>query len=332
MFDFISIGDTVTDDFIKLKDVRIDKEADKGDLGYDEICFRFGDKVEFEESVVVPAVGNAANAAVSATRLGLNTAFITDIGTDDRGKTKMKTLKEQGVDCKYVKEHEGMESNYHYVLRFGAERTILIKHHEYPYALPSDLESPKWFYFSSVGEHGLPYHDEIAEYLKNNPESKFAFQPGTFQISLGYERLKEMYEESDIFFCNKEEAQKILGTSENDIEALLKEMRKLGPKLSVITDGRGGAYTFDGEEIWHMPMYPDPAPPVDRTGAGDAFSSTFTAALAAGEDIPTALSWGPINSMSVVQYIGAQEGLLSREQLLEHLKNAPADYKPEKIL
>lgn len=108
-------------------------------------------------------------------------------------------------------------------------------------------------------------------------------------------------------------------------------MRDLGPEIVVITDGPEGAYTYDGEEMWHMPMYPDPAPPVDRTGAGDAFSSTFTAALAAGEDIPTALSWGPINSMSVVQYIGAQEGLLSRDQLLEHLKNAPADYKPEKI-
>jgi sugar/nucleoside kinase (ribokinase family) len=78
-------------------------------------------------------------------------------------------------------------------------------------------------------------------------------------------------------------------------------------------------------------MYPDPKPPVDRTGAGDSFSSTFTTALALGKDIPTALSWGPINSMSVVQYIGAQEGLLTREKLEQYLKNAPADYIPKKI-
>jgi len=83
--------------------------------------------------------------------------------------------------------------------------------------------------------------------------------------------------------------------------------------------------------VWHMPMYPDPKPPVDRTGAGDSFSSTVTSALALGLSLPEALSWGPINSMSVVQYVGAQEGLLSREKLEEYLKNAPEDYKPEKI-
>ena len=78
-------------------------------------------------------------------------------------------------------------------------------------------------------------------------------------------------------------------------------------------------------------MYPDIAPPVDRTGAGDAFSSTFTAAITLGKTIPEALRWGPINSMSVVQYIGAREGLLSQEKLLEYLQKAPADYKVKEI-
>ena len=113
---------------------------------------------------------------------------------------------------------------------------------------------------------------------------------------------------------------------------LLKGLRGHGPKIVVITDGPKGAHTFDGSEVWHMPMYPDPKAPVDRTGAGDAFSSTFTSALALGHDIPTALSWGPINSMSVVQYIGAQKGLLTREQLEKHLTEAPPEYRAEKIV
>lgn len=331
MYDFIALGDTVSDEFVELKDVRIDTDKDEGDLGYDEICFRFGDKVEYEDAVLIYAVGNAANAAVSATRLGLNTAFITDIGDDELGERKQQALKDNGVDLTYVKAHEGMRSNHHYVLRKGAERTILIKHHKYPYKLPDNLEPPKWFYFSSVGEHGLDYHFEIAKFLKDHPESKLAFQPGSFQISLGAEKLKELYEVSELFFCNKEEAQRILENQENDIQKLLHGMRQLGPTIVCITDGRDGAYTYDGSEIWHMPMYPDPAPPVDRTGAGDGFSSTFTAALALGHDIPTALSWGPVNSMNVVQYIGAQEGLLKLEKLEELLKKAPDDYTSKKI-
>jgi sugar/nucleoside kinase (ribokinase family) len=78
-----------------------------------------------------------------------------------------------------------------------------------------------------------------------------------------------------------------------------------------------------------MGTYPDPKPPYERTGAGDAFASTFTSALALGMSLPQALAWGPINSMSVVQYIGAQKGLLSREQLEQFLKDAPESYRPK---
>ena len=35
--------------------------------------------------------------------------------------------------------------------------------------------------------------------------------------------------------------------------------------------------------------------------------------------------------MSVVQYVGAREGLLSREKLEEYLKVAPENYKVKKI-
>jgi ribokinase len=218
------------------------------------------------------------------------------------------------------------------VLRYGPERTILIKHEKFPYALPYFEMPPRYIYFSSIGEHGLPHHFEVAEYVKNNPETKLVFQPGTFQIKLGADKLKEVYAVTEIFFCNKEEAQMILGNDSRHVPTLLRELKKLGPKLPVVTDGPEGAYVVDENDVaWHMPMYPDPSDPVDRTGAGDAFASTFTAAIALGLTPAEALSWGPINSMSVVQYIGAQKGLLTKSQLEEYLKNAPESYKAKQI-
>jgi hypothetical protein len=47
--------------------------------------------------------------------------------------------------------------------------------------------------------------------------------------------------------------------------------------------------------------------------------------------ITEALKWDPINSMSVVQYTGAQEGLLAPEKIKEHLESAPEDYYPRKV-
>jgi len=327
--DFVAIGDITTDEFIELREDRA--VVNTALSGRKVLSMYFGDKLEFKGAVNVPAVGNSPNAACAAKRLGLNTALVTDIGDDAGGEEIMAWLKNEGIDTQFVDVHEGKETNHHYVLRYGPERTILIKHETYDYEVP-DMNSPKYVYFSSVGEHGIDYHHEIAAYIKGHPETKLSFQPGSFQIELGHEALKDVYEVTDLFFCNKEEAQQILGTADHNVVELLHRMRDLGPTTPVITDGPEGAYALAEDGAWHMPMYPDPAPPVDRTGAGDAFSSTFTAARALGLDVPTALRWGPINSMSCVQHIGAQKGLLSRDELEQHLKDAPDDYVASKVV
>jgi ribokinase len=330
-YDFVAIGDMVVDAFIELSKDEADVSIDM-DTGRKTLLMKFGEKVPYKDVTVVNAVGNSPNAAVSAHRLGLNSALVSSAGHDRYGSDCIETLRIEGVHTDYVKVHEGKLTNYHYVLRYGPERTILIKHEKFPYSLPNFETPPRFIYFSSIGEHGLPHHFEIAKYVKEHPETKLVFQPGTFQIKLGAQALKEVYEVTEIFFCNKEEAQAILETHEQHVPTLLREFKKLGPKLPVITDGPNGAYVVDEhDQAWYMPMYPDPADPVDRTGAGDAFASTFTSAIALGFTPEEALAWGPINSMSVVQHIGAQKGLLTRQQLEEYLRNAPEDYKAQAI-
>ena len=326
-YDFIAIGDTVTDAFIRLKDAAAHIDIDRGNR---EICMRFAEKIPYDSVTVVPAVGNSANASVSAARLGLKSALVSNIGDDYFGKECLDALTKEKVATEFIKIHQDQKTNYHYVLWYEDDRTILIKHEEFGYSLP-DIGSPRWVYFSSLGGNSLEFHKIVEDYLYSHPDIKLAFQPGTFQMKIGLEALKKIYERADVFFCNKEESQRILKTEEEDIKKLLAMMKEAGPKVVVITDGVKGAYAFDGETAWFMPPYPDPKPPYERTGAGDAFSSTFTVALALGMDIPTALRWAPINSMSVVQYVGAREGLLTRERLEEYLKNAPKDYEPQKI-
>jgi sugar/nucleoside kinase (ribokinase family) len=325
--DFVAIGDCTVDEFIKLQDVQV-----YCDINSDActISMRWGDKIPYEKSVLVSGVGNAANAAVAAARLGLKSGLVSNVGKDRDGEEILATYDRENVDRTHVRVSENIPTNHHYVLWYNAERTILVKHYLYEYQMPDFVSPPKWLYLSSLAENSLPFQEEIASYVKAS-KIKLAFQPGTFQIKLGYEKLKHLYEASELFFCNKEEAERILETKESDIKNLLAMMHERGPQIVIITDGPEGAYVYDGSEMWMIPMYPDPAPPVDRTGAGDSFSSTFTAARALGHDIPTALSWGPINSMNVVQYIGAQEGLLSKEKIKEYLAKKPDYYVPSRL-
>ncbi len=329
-FDFIAIGDIVTDAFIRLKEAEVHTDIRPAER---QICMRFGDKIPYESVTVVPAVGNSPNAATSAARLGLRTALVTDLGDDLGGHHCLERLKENGVATDFVRVHSGIKTNYHYVLWFQDDRTILIKHEEYPYALPgpangrASIGEPRWVYLSSLGANSLPYHGAITDYLENHPSIKLAFQPGTFQIKLGPAKLPRLFKRSEIFFCNVEEAKRILKREAGGVLELLRALSELGPKIVVITDGPKGAYAYYHNEAWFMPPYPDPRPPQNRTGAGDAFASTFTAALVLGKGVPEALTWAPINSMSVVQKVGAQAGLLTRAELEKYLAEAPPEYK-----
>ena len=323
--DVISIGDIVTDAFIKLIEdqAQIIEKDDKR-----LIAMEFGSKIPYDHVQIVEAVGNAANAAVSFARLGLNSAFVTNVGNDSYGRDMIESLNENEVDTRFIKINHNKKSNYHYVLWYKDERTILIKHEEYDYHWPhiTPKELPRWVYFSSISEHAMDYHDQIADWLDDNIDIKFAFQPGTFQMEAGVHRLHRLYKRCEVLILNREEAVVVGGGNHEDINDLFDKLHEIGPRTVVITDGPSGAYASNGSVRLKMPLYPDPAPPTDRTGAGDAFASTFVAALAKGQDIEGALMWAPINSMSVVQSVGAQAGLLSEYQLQSFLRKAPNWY------
>ncbi len=320
--DIFAIGDIVTEPFIRLGDA---ETYDKG--GQPMLGMRFGDKIPYEQATPVPAVGNASNAAVASARLGLSSALRTYIGGDAHGKECLDTLAREGVQTEYVVTEDGKQTNHHFVLWYGNERTILVKHEAYDYDVPTLSHRPKWAYLSSLADNSLPYHHAIAEMLDLFPDTKLAFQPGTFQMKLGAEALKPIYERTDFFVVNVEEAGRILGTpEERDVKKLIDGLMALGPKIVSITDGTNGAYAYDGSRFMRVPMYPDVRGPFERTGAGDAYASTVVAALALGKPLEEALLWGPVNSMAVVQEVGAQKGLLTRDALEQYLADAPADY------
>lgn len=322
--DFFAIGDIVTEPFIRLTEATVRTGEDGGEQ---QLCMAFGEKLPYESATVCAAVGNASNAAVSAARLGLSSALRAYTGDDRYGTEMLEVLKSENVSTDYMVTESGKQSNYHYVLWYGSERTILVKHEDFTYTVPEMAAAPKWVYLSSLAANSKPYHDAIVTWLGEHPESKLAFQPGTFQMKLGVEALRTLYERTEFFVCNKEEAARILDIAlTEDVKMLMQGLAALGPKIVVVTDGTNGAYAYDGSRFLRVPMYPDDRGPFERTGAGDAFASTVVAALALGKPLDEALLWGPINSMSVVQEVGAQKGLLTRESLDKHLADAPASY------
>jgi len=98
--DFLAIGDIVVDAFIRLKDAHIHCDLDREGC---ELCLRFGDKIPYESVTVIPATGNSPNVAISASRLGLNTALMTNLGDDQDGKDCLKVLENENLRKDLIK-------------------------------------------------------------------------------------------------------------------------------------------------------------------------------------------------------------------------------------
>ncbi len=320
----LSIGDIFTDAFIQLStdSAKVHEDPD----GSKWLSLPYGSKPSYDHVDIVQSVGPSPNTAISHARLGVNASLLAWLGDDQPGADSLEHLRSENVSTDMMITEQGKKSSYWYVLRYGADRTMLVKSENYNYDWKDPAEEPDWIYLSYTGENSWGLHEKLLEYLSAHPRVKLAFNPGTYHFKWGVEKLRGIYARTHIVVMNREEAMDVTGLPHDSVQKLANGLHDLGPKIVVITDGPDGSYASYDWKLVTIPNYPDPQPPLDRTGAGDAFSSTIVAALAMGESMDTALTWAPINSMNVVQHIGAQEGLLTLDEIKGYLQKAPEYY------
>lgn len=315
-FDIVAIGDPTIDTFLFVDDIEIKKI--NGQL---KAIINWGDKLPVQKFARTVA-GNAANAAVGSSRLGLKTAFYTVLAHDMGGREIIHKMQKEKVSTDYIVIDEDHPTNASTVLSHDGERTIFVYHEHRKYKLPK-LAPARWVYLTSMGEGFEKIYQDLAKYL-DRTKAKLAFNPGTFQLRKGPKYNKLMLERTEVLSLNKEEAQGWVGKSE-DIELLSKKLQKLGPKIVVITDGRKGAYSYSDEGYFYIPEFPGPR--IEATGAGDSFTTAYVAALARGNTNKEALRWGPVNAGNVVMKVGPQAGLLTERQIKSKLSSRKS-FKP----
>ena len=321
-FDVISIGDTTEDIFLELnEEIKVVKDP----KGKKYLGLAYAEKIVVEKVTDVLAVGNSANVAIGSSRLGLKTALYTVLGNDDIGEEMAQVLYREGVAKDYIVFDKNKKSNLSVVLNYKAERTILVYHEKRKYGLPK-LASTRWVYFSSLGEGHGKLHSQIPEYVRKY-KAKLGFNPGSHQLHEGLKKMRPILKVCTVLFVNRKEAQTLVGTEKN-IKRLMEKLHKEGPKIVVITEGPKGSYASDGKNLYHLKIFP--APLVERTGAGDSFSTGFIGALAHGKKVGEAMRWGTVNSASVIQKIGAREGLLRKNEIQKILKRSPR-FQPKKL-
>lgn len=307
-FDLLSIGDASIDTFMTPLDTETLCTIDKKTC---LIAFPYGEKLPVK-NLEFTVGGNAANNSVGAKRLGINTGIVLTMGDDSVGNLIVDKLKTEGVDATYVVQQPGTMSNYSTVINYSGERTIFVYHAPRSYEFPIKLPVVPWIYLTSMGESFGPFYNHLLDWLKVNPTIKVAFNPGSWQLRAGYEAIAGMMSVTYLLYVNREEAQKLtkFGDSAGRERDLLIALSKLGPKISVITDGGNGSMAYDSVNGKFFKVGILPVDAYERTGAGDAFGSASLSALIHGKTLDEALLWGTVNSASVIGYTGPQKGLL----------------------
>lgn len=310
-----SLGAAVQDVFLMGEVLRARRDVRTHDFVEQ---FPLGAKLELDR-VVFSTGGGATNAAVTFARHGFDSIFLGKIGDDPAGEHILADLKRDGVITNRVTcDIEGVSGYSTLLLAPRGERTVLVYRgvsQELKAADFNHFEGLKadWLYISSLSGN-FPLLSEAVAYAKKH-DMKLALNPGSEELKQS-KRLLGLLSDVTVVSLNKEEAQLLIGDGET---AQLAEKLAQHAMIAVVTDGPRGAYACDGEYIYSAGMYAD-TPVIDRTGAGDAFTSGFIAKIAKGASVEEALIFGSANSTSVVGQIGAKEGILSHMARLKPME------------
>ncbi len=311
MWQVVALGHPTVDIFLKLdpKTVKVSWSKKERDSF---LLLDFDDKTPVEEIHFSPG-GGAVNTAVGLQRLKISNALIAEAGADLWGHLLKKKLAAENLALDWFSLRPQQRTDLSVILLWRGQRTILSYHFPRHYQLPQPFPPTEWLYLSSLGPHFASFHRQLAPLLQEK-SIKLIYNPGSYELSGGFLAQKEILDQTKVLIVNREEGGELVGEKPLKVEQkLLIQLRQKGPEIVVVTDGDKGSFAFDGRHFYQQEIIPSPRR--EMTGAGDAFSAGFIAALIKGHSLSEALLWGNLNSAAVIGQYGSTAGLLTLEKL-----------------
>ncbi len=246
----------------------------------------FKDTAQFERK----AGGAPANVCVQATKLGVNTAYLTKVGKDGFGDFLIETLNREGVDISHISQSDDYATSLAFVsLSEEGEREFVFfrKAAADLHFTEDDFKDVEFCEGDALEYGSVALQTEVAKcthrYLIDKAKKAGAlifFDPNLrFNLYKDKEELKDIVKEfasyADVIKVGDDELEFLTGKSgEEAVEAMFGGNLKL---LLVTLGGKGAKlYLSDGRRA-SCAGYK--VATVDTTGAGDSFFGAFIAQL-----------------------------------------------------
>lgn len=320
-FDIITIGGATLDIMFNTNQASIIKGRQP------LIAFPLGCKISSKD-VFYTTGGGAANSAVSFAKLGFKVAGLMTVGKGTNSQIVINRLIKEGVDIALIKRVNAY-TGLSFIVTGGEKREhVIFTHRSANDSLVIKLASlnhfkAQWFYLASLSGQFWRKNLNTVFTVAEKQGAKVAWNPGSTQIDAGFNSLKKYLRNTEVLLLNKEEAVQLVkssGVITTRIPKLFKVMLSWGPKVIAITQGEKGAFVCSGKQLCYQRALPASGV-VNTTGAGDAFGSSLVGGLMLYQgDLKKALKLAIIRSNYVIRKVGAQEGLLTLEQVKKLVK------------
>jgi fructokinase len=235
--------------------------------------------------------GAPANVAVGLARLGVRSALMTLVGSDDFGTFLLRGLEREGVDAAGVGTHRTARTGITFIsVGLRGERSFLFYRHPSADQLiaehdvdPELVARARVFHFGSSTLAREPARAATRKALEAaraagcviscdpNVRMHLWTDPGEAGAVL-----RETLAMTDVIKISDDELAPIVGTT--DVEEGARALRALGVGLAVVTLGERGCY-FDGAACGTGYARGLRVDVVDTTGAGDGFVAGLLKAL-----------------------------------------------------
>jgi ribokinase len=290
------------------------------------IAFEWGAKV-YSDKVYFTWGGGGANTAISLANLGIKTRTILSLGDDLVAQEILQHLKKKNIDTSLIQRHSKKQTGTSFIANVGQ----LNEHVIFAYrGANNDINlssqvlrkiNTPWVYVSSLPSN---FGSKMSVLFTgcHDKDQNIAWNPGSNQLKMGLPALRKFMAKTCVFIVNRDEALGLLVSdkkikTKNNINFILRNLHKAGQQVTVVTDGRKGAYVFDGKKVYFHKAIGGKG--INTTGAGDSFGSAFVAGLIKYDwNIDKALKLAILNSAHVIKKIGAQEGLLKSSDLKKY--------------
>lgn len=259
--------------------------------------------------------GPAATSTVAAARLGLDAAFIGTVGDDDAGVKILKDFQAEGVNTDAIVVRKGRTSPvaYCWVDEPTGKRSVAWTRGDTEELEENEVNLDILNGASVLHMDGHNPKGALAAAKRAKELGVLVnFDAGTVRDGVA-----ELLPYADILIASEAFARS--WTGENDLKKALIKLAEYGSKVVGCTMGEHGSMMYDNGKYIECPAFK--ISPVDTTGAGDVFHTSFAVRYLETQDLYECQRFGAAVSAIKCGKLGGRAGIPSRAIVDEFLAN-----------